>query len=638
MKKGTEKDSEGQSNFPEEGNEYINHILNSSRAMMSVINRKYQYVKVNSKFCNAHQKEADELIGKTLGEVWGEDVFNTKIRGNIDRCFDGVTIRYEASFDTPQTEKRFFEVTFSPLAEEGPVKYLLAETLDVTNIRQTEKTAMKAEEEFRRFETNLPIGFIRCATDGTILHINKAFMIIMDCPGNHSLTSVNLGDFYSERELFGLHLGQLLSDFKPKAFGRVSLKNCKGSDIVCRISGFMNIDETGKPSHIDFAFEDSTHELMLENRLLQAQKLETIGALAGGIAHDFNNIMATISGYTELLLSDLPENSESAEHVSRIRSAVEKAQSLTSQILTFSMQMEQEKVHVNVIDVLNETVGFVRAAAPSFAKIECDSSGPKKYVFADPTQLFRVFLNLMTNAIQSLENREGTVKVSLAVEDGSLIGKKINKTVVADEYVHIKVADTGKGMDSSLMQRIFEPFFTTREVGQGSGLGLSVVHGIVSEMNGEIFVTSKLGSGSTFSVYLPATLEYSDQENSGAVKRKILLVKGNKFESRVLSIALESAGFEVLQAEIPSDLNVQLSDDGRKPEIVLYMSDSEKIKLSDLEEALRRMNISLPCILITDNSGEKSHGARSESGIITQRLIKPVSLKEIEAAIQLSNK
>ena len=638
MKKHKSKETAAAPDFPVKENEFINHILNSSRAMLSVINRDYQYVKVNSRFCYAHASDPGDIIGKTLGEVWGEETFNTKIRQNIDRCFQGVTVRYEATFNTPNTSKRYYEVTFSPLAETGPVKYLLAETLDVTDLRQTEKNVIRKEEEFRQLETNLPIGFIRCLPDGTILHCNRAYLLIMNCPDDHSLTEHNLREFYTESELFDVHIEKLFKDFKPKGFGRVSLRNCIGSEIVCRISGFVNFDETGKPSYIDFAFEDSTHEMMLENRLLEAKKLETIGSLAGGIAHDFNNILATISGYTELLLDDLPKNSESADHVGRIRNAVSKAQSLTNQILTFSRQVEQEKVPVNIYEVLTETVGFVKAASPSTVNISCECSECNKYVFADPTQLFRVFLNLLTNAVQSLENNEGTITVVLGCEKGESVRKKLDKSIVADEYVVIRFTDTGRGMDPSLMRRIFEPFFTTREVGQGSGLGLSVVHGIITEMSGEIMVTSRIGSGSTFSIYLPVTSERTDQQKTGTEGRRLLLITGNRHESRIISIALESAGYALSQASQPEQLTGLLSNQEKLPEVIVFMSDSEKISLKELGEAFRLRHVSPPCIIIGDSNDENPEEDLSGTGIISQLLVKPVSLKEIETAIQLSIK
>ncbi len=615
---------------------FSDHILNNSRSMISIINRNYVYEKVNSTFCNAHRGIAESIVGKSLGDIWGNEAFRKKIKPNIDKCFSGATVRYEASFSVPQAGKRFFEVIFRPFpVESGEITHLLAETFDITDLKLSEKTAIEKEEEFRKFETNLPIGFIRCNPDGAINHINGAFMMIMDCSDAGMLCNNKLKDYYAEPDLFDLHLEQLL-DGMPKNFGRISLKTCKGNEIVCRISGFMALNSSRKPSYIDFSIEDSSHELMLENRLLQAQKLETIGALAGGIAHDFNNILATISGYSELLQDDLPKSSPSSQKVARIMMAISKARSLTNQILTFSRQIEQDKVPVNVYEVLKETIAFMTSVVPSNILLRRNIRGKNAPVFADPTQLFRIFLNLMTNAIQSMEERKGIISVSMVIVDGKRVQSALNKNIVADEYVLITFRDQGKGMDASLLRRIFEPFFTTREVGKGTGLGLSVVYGIVSEMGGEILVSSKKGIGSAFYVYLPVDREYNLLSVNPDKKKRILFITGNKHESRILFLALESAGYDLVESSDRKQIFKVISDKAICPDLLIYMSDSDQIRAEDLIRVFNNQNLKIPCILITDADHDSGEEILVNSGIVKQHLVKPVSLKEIKNAIQLS--
>ena len=613
-------------------------IINNSRSMISIIDRNYIYEKVNTTFCDAHQVVIDSIVGKSLGDVWGHETFQNMIKSNIDLCFSGKTVKYEASFNTPQLGKRYFEVVFRPLSvETGEITHLLAETFDINDLRLSKQAAIEKEEEFRKFETNLPIGFLRCDPEGKILHANKAFLKIMECHDEVSITNMSLRSFYPEEGFFEMQYDQLL-ECNTKTFGRVSLKNCRGKEIPCRISGFLAVDESGAPSFVDFAVEDSSRELMLENRLLQAQKLETIGALAGGIAHDFNNILATISGYSEMLQDDLLKHSALSEKVSKIQGAVLKAQSITNQILTFSRQVEQEKILISVSEVLKETIGFVKSAIPS--NIMVKSRIPKKNanVFADPTQLFRVFLNLMTNAIQSMEEEGGTLSVNLAVVEGKFVQHELNKGIVADEYVLLTFKDTGKGMEPSLIGRIFEPFFTTREVGEGTGLGLSVIHGIITEMEGEILVSSKKEKGSVFYVYLPVSKAYPDLSGKEDKRKKILFITGNKYESRILSLALENTGYELIYISDRRHLIKVMAYINERPDLVIYMSDSKQIQPEDLVGIFHRLNINTPCILITDPNQELLEEKLLNSGIIKQHLIKPVSLKEIRNAIQISLK
>jgi signal transduction histidine kinase/PAS domain-containing protein/CheY-like chemotaxis protein len=627
-----------------DGNDYLKYltqekdisdqIINNSRSMITIINRDYIYEKVNSTFCNAHQVVLDTILGKTMGDVWGHDTFQNIIKQNVDMCFSGKTVKYEAQFYTPMSGNRHFEVVFRPLSvEPGKITHLLAETFDIHDLKSTKQAVIEKEEELRKFESNLPIGFLRCDPSGNILHANMAFLRIAECIDEARIIKMNLKSFYPEEELFKSQIAQLTSEH-TKNFGRVSLKNCYGKDIACRISGFLAINGSGKPSYIDFAVEDCSRELMLENRLIQAQKLETIGSLAGGIAHDFNNILATISGYSEMLHEDLPKNSDSSDKVSKILGAVKKAQSITNQILTFSRHVEQEKVVINVSEVLKETFGFVKSSIPSNIVLKSRIPKMNANVLADPTQLFRVFLNLMKNAIQAMEEDGGTLSVNIEVVEKEFVKHELNKDIVADEYVLLTFKDTGEGMDQSVIGRIFEPFFTTREVGKGTGLGLSVIHGIISEMEGEILVSSKKAEGSEFLIYLPVSKTYPASAEKMSTRKKILFITGNKYESRILSLALESAGYELIFISDGRNFVRVMTSITEKPDLVIYMSESKQINPEDLVEIFMSKKINTPCILITDTNQEISDEKLLNSGIIYQQLTKPVSLKEIRSAIQ----
>lgn len=627
-----------------DGNDYLKYltqekdisdqIINHSRSMITIINRDYVYEKVNSTFCNAHQVVLDAILGKTLEDVWGPDTFQNAIKKNVDTCFTGKTVQYEATFITPKSGKRHFEVVFRPLSvEPGRITHLLAETFDIDDLKTTRQAVIEKEEELRKFESNLPIGFLRCDPTGKIMHANRAFLRIAECNDDFSITTMNLKQFYLEEELFEIQVDQL-SNYHTRNFGRVYLKNCFGKEIPCRISGFLAVNGSGGPAYIDFAVEDCSRELMLENRLLQAQKLETIGSLAGGIAHDFNNILATISGYSEMLQDDLPKNSELSDKVSRIQGAVKKAQSITSQILTFSRQVEQEKVLINVAEVLKETFGFVKSSIPANIVLKSRIPKMKANVLADPTQLFRVFLNLMTNAIQAMEEEGGTLSVNIEVVEREYVRHELNKGIVADEYVLLTFKDTGEGMDPALIGRIFEPFFTTREVGKGTGLGLSVIHGIISEMEGEILVSSKKKEGSEFLIYLPVCKRYSVVSEKKSPRKRILFITGNKYESRILSLALESAGYELVFISDGRNFVRVMTSIAERPDMVIYMSDSKQITPEDLIAIFKKKKILTPCVLITDQNQDISDEKLLNSGIIYQQLIKPVSLKEIRNAIQ----
>ncbi len=381
---------------PEKEKLFADNIFDNSRSMITVINRDYTYEKANAAFCNELKDICDSVVGKSLGDVWGKEIFRENIKKNIDLCFSGQPVSYEASFRTPNSADKFYEVNFRPVRDEnGEITHLVAETSDISARKLAEMEASEIRNEY----------------------------------------------------------------------------NIKTRDY--------------------------------EDRLLQAQRLETIGSLAGGIAHDFNNILATISGYAEMLMEDLPAGSPSLEKTSKILSAVYKARSLTDQILAFSRRSESKSVPVVVNRILIETIELIRSSAPPEVTIETVIPDSEVTVNSDPTQIFRVFLNLMTNALQSMEKNGGTLTVGMEMIDADKVNNLINKNVVAEQYISVTIRDTGEGMDPSVLTRIFEPFYTTREVGKGTGLGLSVAHGIVTDMGGEILVSSLKEKGSLFLVYLP---------------------------------------------------------------------------------------------------------------------------------------
>jgi two-component system cell cycle sensor histidine kinase/response regulator CckA len=263
-----------------------------------------------------------------------------------------------------------------------------------------------------------------------------------------------------------------------------------------------------KISNENFHTQVPDRELEALTKKEDLNKFETMYKVVAGIAHDLNNILTTLSGYAEMLEDDLPETSPMLEKTIKIQDAVLKARALTNQIFTLNRQDIQEKFLVRVSEVLVETIGFVKSSIPGNINLRSRIAVKDASVFADPTQLFRVFLNLLTNAIKSMEKEGGTLSVSLNITDGYKLQQKLNKDVDAKKYVTVAIRDTGNGIDTSLISRISDPYFSTNEAGKGKGLGLPVVRGLVSDMKGEILVSGKKGKGSVFYVFLPVSGDY----------------------------------------------------------------------------------------------------------------------------------
>ena len=249
--------------------------------------------------------------------------------------------------------------------------------------------------------------------------------------------------------------------------------------------------------------ESEAERERLEIKLQQAQKMEAIGILAGGIAHDFNNILGAIFGYTQLTQMHVGDNPRIKGYVENIFKASERAKGLVEQILTFTRQGKSQKIPCDIAIVLKEVVKLIRASIPVTISIVQHIPTGLGTILADQTQIHQVLMNLCTNAAHAMETSGGELTVTLESIDVDKYSPDEGDDLAPGRYLQLSVRDTGSGMERAVMARIFEPYFTTKDVGEGTGMGLATVHGIVSDHGGRIFVESTPGSGSVFRVLFP---------------------------------------------------------------------------------------------------------------------------------------
>ena len=374
----------------------------------------------------------------------------------------------------------------------------------------------------------------------------------------------------------------------------------------------------------------------LESRIRKSERLETLGNLAGGIAHDFNNILTPIIGYAEMGMMRLPEQEPSHGFFREITVAAERAKNLVQQILMFSRAQETESSSVAVQTVIEEALKLLRASIPSTIGIEKHINQASRNIYADPSKIYQVILNLCTNAFQAMENTGGTLTIDLdeIIPDGNL--KKKFPEMAVQPYVRLTIADTGHGMDSNTLDHIFEPFFTTKPVNKGTGLGLSVVHGIVTGYKGVIDVESAPEKGTIFNIYLPVCdKDCSVKEQKTAISKgtaSILLVDDEKATLEVTNMILTQSGHKVLAVNSPGEALELFRKSPRAFDLVvsdLTMPEMTGIKLASEIYASRP---ELPVILMTGYSKDIDENEMKKSNIV-RILKKPVRLNTMISTI-----
>jgi PAS domain S-box-containing protein len=398
----------------------------------------------------------------------------------------------------------------------------------------------------------------------------------------------------------------------------------------------VRLNLEGQPS-LQLAMRDITGRRALEAQLRQAQKMEAIGTLAGGIAHDFNNILGAIVAFTELAKLDAGNNPEQLDNLSEVMKASHRAKELVAQILTFSRQKAQERRSVQLSPIIKETVRLLRATLPSTLGIESKIASDAPHVYADPGQIHQVLMNLCTNAAQAIGSKPGRISISLA--RATSIPEANARSAGPGTYARLTVADNGSGMDEETMKRIFDPFFTTKAPGEGTGLGLAVVHGIVQEHDGVVRVSSKPGEGAQFDLYFPAgdpesstTAAAAGAMPSGAGEN-ILVVDDEPALARVTTRLLQRLGYNATAETDPEKALARLRANPR--EFQLLFTDLTMPHTTGVELAVEALKAcpNLPVLVCTGFSSYWERDALKNLGI-KDLLYKPLSPGSLAIAIR----
>ncbi|MBI9074154.1 MAG: response regulator [Desulfatibacillum sp.] len=471
-------------------------------------------------------------------------------------ALNGISSAYEIVWD-----HRTFQAHTEPLRKQnGVIAGVISVAIDVTE-RKAIEIALRESNEMARALLNASADIVFLLDqEGALLALNQT------CASSLRL---------SVDDALGACLWDMPSQYLP-TIEREQIQSVLDSGRSTRFAGeadsrFYDIlvypihDQEDRVNRVAVFARDVTaqkqadeEKIRLESQLQQAQKAEAIGTLAGGIAHDFNNILSAIMGYTEMCTMEIPEGSMAHRNLLQVLKASHRAKDLVGQILTFSRQKGQEQRPVKLDLVVKEALKLLRASLPSSVTFRRYIRKDAGKVLADPTSMHQVLMNLCTNASHAMGDTGGVLEVRLENEVFEPGDTLPDPEMLPGKYLCLMVADTGRGMDNQTRERIFDPYFTTKEMGEGTGLGLAVVHGIVKSHAGAITVESGVGKGTVFKVYLPETEagEVADEEHAFPAprgKEHILFIDDEPDLLQLGRQMLEHLGYQVTTFDNPPE-------------------------------------------------------------------------------------
>ena len=563
------------------------------------------------------------------------------------------------------TDGRCLQINEYRTAEGGT----LSIQADITDFERREAARQVTEEHTRSVVETVIDGIITFDADGTIETFNPAAEAIFGYAADEMLGntfSILMGE--AEQREYESLINRYIDEGDQPDFleiREIMGRRRDGAEFPLEIAirelrGTWTMHERRKSQRHKFiaTLRDISTRKRLAQQLQQAQKMEAIGTLAGGIAHDFNNILSIILGYTSLVLEEIrgPDDgfrharfgqsesrdaasasasiAEVRENLDTVMQAGRRARDLVEQILTLSRHTEHEKNPIDLRPVVKEVMKLMRSTLPATIEIDQQIDSSAMVVLADPSQIHQVLMNLCTNAGHAMDEDGGKLNVSLQLAElGSRALAKFGD-LAPGHYAHLRIADNGYGMDEATRERIFEPFFTTKELGEGTGLGLSVVHGIVSDHAGAISVDSKLGEGATFEIIVPV---YSGDQKPAPPKEqdvpaprrgRVLFVDDEVHLVKMAQKVLGRLGYSVVGETNGHDALTRFRADPTAFDLVVTDQTMPEITGDILAIEVRKLRDDIPIVLCTGHSRRLTPDQAKNIGI-DHYVMKPLLADEL---------
>ncbi|MBP1749616.1 MAG: signal transduction histidine kinase, nitrogen specific, NtrB [Deltaproteobacteria bacterium] len=647
----------------------LDTLLKQAPVGIAYLDRKLRFVMINEKLAQFNGLSVELHIGKRIHEImpasWPEV---QKVTRQILKTGQAVE---NHEFSMPGTSdpdvRRYLNESWYPMRDEkGSIAGFGCIVEEITQRKQVEEALRRAHDELelrvkertgqlRRSEEIsrkqlmeietyydiAPIGLATLDPQMRYVRINKRLADMNGLPVSEHIGRTVREVVPAEAEEIEKVVRQVIATGKPVTNVDIVKESIvhPGARRIYRSQWFPIMDITDRVASIGVMLEDITEHRRLEEQLRQSQKMQAIGTLAGGIAHDFNNILAGIIGFSEIVEEDLPDNSQLKQYMKRVLQASFRGRDLVKQILAFSRKIEHVREPVSLGEIVEETTRLLRASIPATIEIVTKIKTAHDRVRASAVELQQILMNLATNAARAMSEKGGTLTISVSDVDREAHPSAIDPEVEPGEHIQLTVHDTGIGMKPEVMKRIFEPFFTTGTVGEGTGMGLAAVYGIVKSLNGTIVVESKPRSGSVFRVFLPK-IHVQARSEKGRIpdtapigKERVLFIDDEELLVELGRSTLKKLGYEVTALmESTEALNV-FSADPYGFDIVITDQAMPKISGLKLARKFLRIRPDIPIILCTGHSDSVTPELIKRVGI-SLFVMKPLARNELALAIR----
>ena len=598
-----------------------------------------RFTQINRRYCDITGFSQEEMLDRTFQELTHPDDVQAYL-DHMQQLLAGQisSFKMEKRYIRKSGEVIWVNLTCVPLwLESTDPRQHMAMVEDITHRKRGEKALQESEERFRLLNEAIPQQVWTARPDGSLDYVNQRVLQYFGC-SFEEIIGQGWQQFIHPDDLPGcLERWDKARDTNQPFEVEFRLFQEKDHSFRWHLGRALPIfEQDGEVVKWFGTNTDITQFKQLEDQIRQSQKMEAIGTLAGGIAHDFNNILMAITGYAELATFNSRGNNAAQRNLEEVLIAGQRAKELVQQILAFSRQTEHERQPIELKLVVKEVCKLLRASLPTTVEIRQSFTKAPTIILGDPIQMHQVIMNLCANAEHAMRESGGLLELKVEHVIGETDNIKIHTDLLAgSSYVRLTVRDTGAGMAQDVAERIFDPFFTTKGVGEGTGMGLAVVHGIVNSHGGVINVESEPGEGTTFSVYFPEMEARSVQGDGKQYEQEylmghghILFVEDEEALARLGKEAMTGLGYEVMVRTSSVEALEAFRADPLRFDAVVTDQTMPNMTGEALSRALLKIRPDVPIILCTGFSHSMTQEKAKAMGV-RAFLLKPLLIKDL---------